>query len=99
MEIGSVRHNIYAVDLATPAAPLERAPEHREMIEAVKAVNKAELLGNGNELTFVFDRETKAPLLRIVNRETREVVQQIPAEYLLRLAKELKLDNSVGHRG
>ena len=99
MEIGPVRQSLYAVSFAHPATPLERPPEHREVIEAVKAVNAAELFGHGNELTFVFDRETKAPLLRIVDRETREVVQQIPAEYLLRLAKELKRDNSFQHLG
>lgn len=98
MEIGPVRQ-ILAIQVGTPATPAERPPEHRELIEAVRAVNASEFVGDGNELTFAFDRETKSPLVRIVNRETREVVQQIPAEYLLRLAKELKLNNSYGLQG
>lgn len=62
------------------------------LIKAVRAVNSAELFGNHNELSFAFDRETQRPVVRIVDRKTREVVQQIPAEYVLRMAEKLKRD-------
>ncbi len=52
-------------------------------------MNAAELLGQDNELSFVVDRNTRRAVVRIVNRETREVIRQIPDEYVLRLAEEI----------
>jgi uncharacterized FlaG/YvyC family protein len=72
-----------------PAAP-EQAAENRDLVQAVKAVNASASLGDNNELTFQLDRNTRLPIIRIVNRKTNEVVQQIPPEYVLRLAKELR---------
>jgi flagellar protein FlaG len=71
----------------SPTPPVATTHE-RELIQAVRAVNAAELFGHDNELTFVMDRETHRAVVRIVNRDTREVIQQIPAEYVLRLAEE-----------
>ena len=76
-----------------PAADVERAGENRELIQAVKAVNGAELLGSNSELTFLVDRLTQRPIIRLVDRETRDVIRQIPPEYVLRLAAE------IGRRG
>jgi len=64
-------------------------PDDRELIRAVRAINKAEKLGSDSELTFVFDRESHRALVRIVDRETREVIRQIPPEYVLQMAREL----------
>jgi flagellar protein FlaG len=65
--------------------------ENREIIQAVRAVNASVQLGNNNELTFSLDRQSRRPIIKIVNRETNEVVQQIPNEQVLRLAEQLKL--------
>lgn len=75
----------------------ETLAQNRELVSAVKDLNRAELFGPANELTFVLDRNSHRPLLRIVNRETREVIRQIPAEYALQLARELRLP--AGYRG
>jgi flagellar protein FlaG len=69
--------------------PKEVQAEDRELIRAVKKINEAELMGSGSELTFILDRKTKRPVVRIVDRETHEVVRQIPAEHVLRLASDL----------
>ena len=78
------------VDMAAPSAV--RSPEEisqeRELIKAVKALNGTDLFGHDSELTFVFDRETRRALVRVVNKETREVVLQIPPEYVIRMAQE-----------
>lgn len=74
-------------------APAPPAPEHvaetRDIVQAVKAVNAASSFGDNNEVSFMLDRNTKLPVIRIVNKDTKEVVEQIPAEYLLQLAQEL----------
>jgi flagellar protein FlaG len=71
-------------------APVERPPEQRELIQAVKALNAAELFGDKNEVTFVLDRETHRAVVRIVDRATNQVIRQVPAEYALRMAEDLK---------
>ena len=64
--------------------------DQRTLIQAVKAVNASGTLGQDNELTFILDRATRQAVVRIVSRKTGEVVDQIPAEYVLHMAEELK---------
>jgi flagellar protein FlaG len=90
MEITSVNSSAaHLVGVETVRRPEQNA-ERVELIKAVRAVNESEMFGPENELTFVLDRETQRPLLRIVDRRTREVVRQIPPEYVVRMAEDLK---------
>ncbi|MCL4795998.1 MAG: flagellar protein FlaG [Bryobacteraceae bacterium] len=91
MEVGKIEH------LAPPAAhqfPHALSPEQRaeqqQLIKAVEAVNEAQLFGESTELTFTFDRHTNKLILQLIDRETREIVRQIPPEFLLRLAEDLR---------
>jgi uncharacterized FlaG/YvyC family protein len=79
-----------ALPAATPAIPADRAAENREVVQAVKALNAAEMFGRENELVFQRDHRTQRMLLRVVNRRTREVVSQVPPESVLRLAEDLR---------
>lgn len=94
MEISSVQANHQiAASLTNAAGQAEqiKADHHnRELIQAVKKISSAELFGSDSELTFVLDRETRRPLVRIVDKETKEVIRQIPAEHVLRMAEHLK---------
>jgi len=67
----------------------EQLAAHREIVTAVAAVNKAELLGQDNELAFTMDRESRRPVIQIVDRRTKEVLEQIPPEYVLGAAANL----------
>ena len=81
-------HN--APQAAAPAAapvPAERQAENRQLIQAVHAVNAGELFGQDSELTFAFDRRTQRPVMRLVDRKTKEVIRQVPAEQVLRMAE------------
>jgi flagellar protein FlaG len=73
------------IALPTP----EQLASRREIVTAVAALNKAEWLGQDNELTFIMDRDSRRPVIRIINRTTREVVAQIPAESVLQAAANL----------
>ena len=64
--------------------------QRKQLIQAVHEVNKSEMLGDENELTFVLDRTTRKAVVRVVNRQTREVVFQLPPDYVLRMADDLK---------
>lgn len=67
--------------------PRERAEQAR-LVQAVKSVNQSGVFGSSDELTFSSDPETGRPIIRLVNKKTKEVVRQIPAEYLLRLSED-----------
>lgn len=67
----------------------EHAAENREIVTAIKSINATELSGSNSELTFVFDRLSKRAVVRLVDKTTRNVIQQIPPEYMLRWAQEI----------
>jgi uncharacterized FlaG/YvyC family protein len=84
--IGNSAH-IPAPTEPSPARPL--TDDQRTLIQAVKAVNAAGSFGPENETTYKVDRSTRQLVVRVVNRKTNDVVLQIPAEYVLRMAEEL----------
>jgi flagellar protein FlaG len=97
MDMGSIPQSSLGAGSAGSAAPtaqpvtLESAEQRRRLIQAVKAINASELLGQQNELTFAVDRATHRTIVRVVNKDTREVVMQIPPESVLRMAADLKI--------
>ena len=56
--------------------------QNSELVQAVRAVNAAELFGGESELTFVIDRRTQMALVRVVDKKSGEVVRQFPPEYV-----------------
>jgi flagellar protein FlaG len=65
-------------------------PDDREAIQAIRAINVTELLGWDRELTFAIDRKTHRPMVRIINRETREIIKQIPSKEFVEMIKRLQ---------
>ena len=85
---------IRSIGQAVPVAdkqldPQERA-ERSALVQAAHSVNEAQSFGPNSEVTFSLDRTTHKPILQIVDRQTREVIQQLPPEYLLRMAAHLR---------
>lgn len=66
-----------------------QAAQRRELIQAAKSVNESGILGR-NQLVFLVDSQTHRPIIRVEDRETHEIVLQIPADYVLRLAQDLR---------
>ncbi|MBI1792074.1 MAG: flagellar protein FlaG [Acidobacteria bacterium] len=56
----------------------------------MRTVNAAGVVGQDRVMTIVVDQDTRRPVVRIVDEATQEVVQQIPAEYVLQLARNLR---------
>jgi len=90
--------DVTSVNYAVPAVPTGADPpnpkwlvENRELIRSVKSINASELFGQDSELTFAMDRETRRPVVRVVDRQTHDVLWQAPPEYLLRLAQAVGL--------
>jgi flagellar protein FlaG len=95
MEVGKVNPGSgqSALLYSQVLTPQEKEQQN-QLVKAVEAVNKQHLFGEYNELTFSYDRNTGKSILRIVNTKTKEVVRQIPAEYLLRLAEDLMTNSN-----
>lgn len=89
MEISSI-NNLTAQSSATQPLPQRVLNEdQRSLVSAVKTVNAAGALSLDSELTLGVDPETRQVVVYLVNRDTRDVVEQIPAEFVLRLAQQL----------
>jgi len=86
MEITGVDRMAPGPHVPTPVTPVDAAAEAREVVQAVKALNGTEMFGQENELRYQKDPQTKRVVVRLVNRKTSEVLTQVPAEYVLRLA-------------
>lgn len=93
MDVNSIGSVMQASAATAPVAPVQLPAAQREIVQAVKAVNAAELFGQENELLFQMDRQAHRVVVQVVNRETKEVVSQVPPEYLLRLAEDLQAKN------
>lgn len=82
---------VYSKDVraAEPQAGAEQIAQRRQLIEASKAINTSQILGAENELVFVMDRASHRAIMRVVDRQTQEVIMQLPPEYVLNMAAEL----------
>jgi uncharacterized FlaG/YvyC family protein len=89
MEITPVERNAQQMPAVASAAAVQSPVEKREVIQAVKAVNASEMLGEDNELVFQRDRTTQRMVIRLVDRKTGDVISQLPPEYVLRMAKSM----------
>ena len=90
MDITAINRGEVGLHAPAPVAPVNKASENREVVQAVKAVNGAEMFGAENELSFQRDPQSKRMVVKVVNRKTREVLSQIPSETVLRLAEDLR---------
>ncbi len=88
MEITSAAASALAAIPTPEGAPPAQVAANRILIQAVKTVNDSGTLGE-NELTFQIDRNLHVPVVQIVNRTSKKVVDQIPPEYVLQLAQSL----------
>lgn len=81
--------------VATKNGPALDPVDRQELVKAVRQLEKANagdrnsLFGGRNEMRFQVDRDTRRTVIKIVSRQTGEVVQQFPAEEVLRLAARL----------
>ncbi|MGI8991042.1 MAG: flagellar protein FlaG [Bryobacteraceae bacterium] len=88
MDISPVTAASHAIAPVEATVPPAQAAENRQLIQTVKALNASQFSGENREFTFSVDRVTHRPIIRIVDTKTNEVVEQLPAEYLLRMAAD-----------
>jgi uncharacterized FlaG/YvyC family protein len=70
--------------------PREEAAQRRQLVQAAKSVNASGTLGQ-NQLVFAVDPTTHHVVMRVENRDTGEVVLQVPPEDVMQMAEDLNL--------
>lgn len=78
------------MDTSVTVEPGKFSDDLRTLSIAVKEVNAAALFGTSHEVTFTMQEGSSRAEVRIVRRATQEVMNEIPAEYVLRMAEELR---------
>ncbi|HEV1284377.1 MAG TPA: flagellar protein FlaG [Bryobacteraceae bacterium] len=88
MNISSISSLSASLTAAARPAPAKPSEDQKALLQAVKVVNSAEMFGQENQLTFRVDRAAGIAVVRIINRKTGELVQEIPNEQVLKMAEE-----------
>ena len=72
-----------------PSPTSQDAAANRQVVAAVRKLNEAGSLGSEREFSYALDRQTQKLVVRIVDPSTKDVIDQIPSEVVLRAAEQL----------
>ena len=92
MQIDPLSQVNLVAPLNAAASPPRTSVTPARIVSAVQQLNQSELLGQDRELRYRRDTKTGRQIIEIVNRGSGDVVDQIPAEALLRLLAEYQQD-------
>ena len=90
MQIGSVNSLMPAPPVDPTSASNQEPVQLRQVATAVRALNQSGMYGQDRELQFARDPGTKTMVIKVVQQQTGEVIEQIPPEEVLRAAEALK---------
>lgn len=62
---------------------------NRAVSNAIRLLNDSGAAGDSHQFSVAIDPATKEAVVRIVDRTTNELVEQIPSEYILRVAQQI----------
>jgi uncharacterized FlaG/YvyC family protein len=88
MNIASSNPIASSILASSAAVPAQEAADRREVVQAAKSVNASGTLGE-NQLVFAVDPTTHHIVMRVENRNTHEVVLQVPPETVIQMAEDL----------
>ncbi|WP_084186867.1 flagellar protein FlaG [Andreprevotia chitinilytica] len=80
-----------AVPVPSTAVQSSGATSDQQVLQdALKKLNDTvKLFSNSNTLQFSIDTDTRIPLVKVVDTKTKEVIQQIPTEQAVAIAKAI----------
>ena len=97
MAIGPLSSVNMSAPVNTVPAQQETTSSVRQIVTAIRGLNKSELLGQGRELTFRRDPQTQHPVIQIIDQDTGDVIDQVPPEAVLLLAAQLDKQQPKGN--
>ena len=78
-----------ATPAVAPAPSVDPAELQKKLEEAVARLNE-QMEANGRKLGFSVDDRLNKQIVRVMNKETGEVVRQIPNEVVIRVANSIE---------
>ncbi len=79
-----------------PATETAVQPDQtRQLAQSVQRLNGSSLVPDGREFSLSLDPKTKLPVVRVMDTTTHDVIEQVPAEYILSLTASLELEQSL----
>jgi uncharacterized FlaG/YvyC family protein len=90
MNISSSNPSAPLIAQSVASVPPQEATERRQLVQAAKSVNASGTLGQ-NQLVFAVDPTTHHVIMRVENRNTGEVILQVPPEDVMQMAEDLNL--------
>jgi hypothetical protein len=89
MEIGQINRVSMSAPTAADAAQESLGPM-RELVIAIRTLNRPEFLERGREWKLRKRASGKPALVDLVDRETGEILDELPPEQVLRMMAELE---------
>jgi uncharacterized FlaG/YvyC family protein len=86
--------NFSSLPTGLPPASTATPPPNREVATAVQTLNQNGTAGPGREFSIAIDGKTRIPVVRIVDSVTNELIEQLPSQYILDLAQQIKQETS-----
>jgi flagellar protein FlaG len=77
------------IEVARPQIKLDTEGDHKRLQQAVERMN-AKMVDGGRGLAFNVDPDLGRPVVTVTNKETGEVVRQIPNEVVIRMARSIE---------
>lgn len=87
MRIGEVSPVVSVATVADPGAERHEAVERRALLAAVKELDLPELKNPNQGLSISYDREARQSIVQIIDKDSGEVMRQIPGKDVLARAK------------
>ena len=70
--------------------PQEERVRTQSLVAAVQVLNEAGVAGTDREVTYSTDVTTRQTVIRVVDKQSRDVIVQWPSEYVLSMAEEYR---------
>ena len=80
---------------AQPAVAAASRARTQAVAAAVRTINEAGIVGPDRQVTFSTDSATRELVVRVVDKQSKDVLVQWPSEYALNLAQEYRKEHQV----
>jgi len=78
-----------------PSVATERRARTQAVAAAVRTINESGIVGPDRQVTFSTDSATRELVVRVVDKQSKDVLVQWPSEYALNLAQEYRKEHPV----
>ncbi|HWE49144.1 MAG TPA: flagellar protein FlaG [Bryobacteraceae bacterium] len=77
-----------AADL--PAVSADDRAFNLSVATAVRQLNESGYAGDGHEVTLSIDPDSRQPVVKVIDSDTKDVITQLPSRYALALAADFE---------